>query len=110
MTVASFIAFQRTEHGVPHTVACRALDVCRVDVLQVARPPTDTRQVRRNELDAAVLASFEDSGGTLGPTGRPGCARTSSRLVGGLSKKSVAGLDGPPGPRGPLPETSNAVR
>jgi hypothetical protein len=27
VTVASFIASQRTDHGVPHAVACRALDV-----------------------------------------------------------------------------------
>jgi hypothetical protein len=27
MTVASFIASQRTDHGVPHAVSCRALDV-----------------------------------------------------------------------------------
>ena len=27
MTVASFVAAQRTDHGVPHAVACRALDV-----------------------------------------------------------------------------------
>jgi hypothetical protein len=27
MTVASFVAAQRTEHDVPHAVSCRALDV-----------------------------------------------------------------------------------
>ena len=27
MSVAAFIASQRTEHGVPHAVACRALEV-----------------------------------------------------------------------------------
>lgn len=27
MTVASFIAIQRTDHGVPHVLSCRALGV-----------------------------------------------------------------------------------
>ena len=27
MTVASFVAAQRTEHGVPHVISCRALGV-----------------------------------------------------------------------------------
>ena len=27
MTVASFVASQRTEHGVPHAVCCRALEL-----------------------------------------------------------------------------------
>ena len=42
MSVAAFIAAQRTEHDVPHAVACRALGVSRVLVLQVARPAADT--------------------------------------------------------------------
>ncbi len=27
MTVASFVATQRTDHGVPHAVSCRALEM-----------------------------------------------------------------------------------
>ena len=38
MSVASFIASQRTDHGVPHAMCCRWLGVSRVVVLQVARP------------------------------------------------------------------------
>ena len=38
MSVASFIAAQRTEHRVPHAKCCRWLGVSRVVVLQVARP------------------------------------------------------------------------
>ena len=41
MTVASFIASQRTDLGVPHAVSCRALDVPESTLLQVARPAPD---------------------------------------------------------------------
>ncbi len=41
MTVASFIVSQRTEHGVPHVLSCRALDVAS-STLQVAGPPADS--------------------------------------------------------------------
>ena len=41
MTVASFIASQRTDHGVPHALSCRALEVPRVVVLQVEGPAAD---------------------------------------------------------------------
>ena len=40
MSVASFIASQRTDHGVPHAKCCRWLGRVGVVVLQVARPRT----------------------------------------------------------------------
>ena len=71
MTVASFIATQRTDHDVPHAVACRALDVAPSTFYKWrSRPPTP-RQVRRARLDAAVKESFDDSGGTPGTYGSP---------------------------------------
>ncbi|MFA9565856.1 MAG: IS3 family transposase [Acidimicrobiales bacterium] len=71
MTVASFIATQRTDHDVPHAVACRALDVAPSTFYKWrGRPPTP-RQVRRARLDAAVKESFDDSGGTPGTYGSP---------------------------------------
>ena len=71
MTVASFIAAQRAEHGVPHVVACRALDMPSSTFYKWRDRPPTPRQVRRVELDAAVKASFQDSGGTPGTYGSP---------------------------------------
>jgi putative transposase len=66
VTVAGFIASQRTEFGVPHAVACRALEVSESWFYKWhERPPTD-RERRRAELDAAVKKFFDASGGTYG--------------------------------------------
>jgi putative transposase len=66
VTVAGFIASQRTEYGVPHAVACRALDVSESWFYKWHdRPPTG-RDRRRAELDAAVKKFFDASGGTYG--------------------------------------------
>lgn len=71
MSLASFIASQRTDHRVPHAVACRALEVSDSWFYKWRdRPPTPTEQ-RRAELDAAVKAVFEDSGGNPGTYGSP---------------------------------------
>ena len=71
MSVARFIAAQRTEHRVPHAKCCRWLGVSESWFYKWHdREPTG-RQRRRAELDAAVKASFEDSGGTPGTYGSP---------------------------------------
>jgi transposase InsO family protein len=71
MTVASFIAAQRTDHGVPHAKCCRWLDVKPSTFYKwLNRPPTP-RQQRQARLDAAVKESFDDSGGTPGTYGSP---------------------------------------
>jgi len=71
MTVASFIAAQRTDHRVPHAKCCRWLDVPASTFYKWRnRPPTD-RQVRRGRLDEAVKASFDVSGGNPGTYGSP---------------------------------------
>ena len=41
MTVASFVAAQRTEHGVPHAIDLSSARAQRVVVLQVAQPRAD---------------------------------------------------------------------
>jgi transposase InsO family protein len=90
LTVASFIAAQRTEHGVPHALSCRALSVPESWFYKWRDRPPIPRQVRRGELDAAVKASFEDSGGTPGTYGSP---RVWEDLVAAgwkVSKKTVA--------------------
>lgn len=61
MSLAVFIADQRTSHRVPHTVACRALGVSQSWFYKWQhrpRRPTPTEQ-RRAELDAAVAEAFK---------------------------------------------------
>src|SRR5918996_4408346 len=83
MSVASFVASQRTEHAVPHALTCRALAVSDSSFFKWRDREPTARQRRRADLDAAVKASFGDSDGTRAPTVRPGCGRTWSRPAGG---------------------------
>ena len=71
MTVASFIAAQRTDHGVPHAKCCRWLDVKPSTFYKWRNRPPTRREARRVELDAAVKASFDESGGTPHTYGSP---------------------------------------
>ena len=66
MSVARFIADQRTNYRVPHTLSCAVLGVS-VSWLHkwLDRPPTG-RQRRRGELDNRVRERFEASGRTYG--------------------------------------------
>ena len=66
MSVARFIADQRTMYRVPHAVTCAILGVSVSWFYKwVHREPTPT-EVRRSELDAAVKAAFEASKRTYG--------------------------------------------
>ena len=66
MSVARFIADQRTMHRVPHMVTCAILGVSVSWFYKwMHREPTPT-EVRRSELDAAVKAVFEASKRTYG--------------------------------------------
>ena len=71
MSVARFIAAQRTEHRVSHAKCCRWLGVSESWFYKWKDRPPTARQARRAELDAAVKASFDDSGGTPGTYGSP---------------------------------------
>lgn len=71
MSVARFIAAQRTEHRVPHAKCCRWLGVSVSWFYKWHDRAPTARQQRRAELDAAVRASFDDSGGTPGTYGSP---------------------------------------
>jgi transposase InsO family protein len=66
VTVSGFIAAQRTDHGVPHTVACRALGVSTSWFYKWHDRPPTARQRRRAALDEAVKRSFDESNGTYG--------------------------------------------
>ena len=90
MSVASFIASQRTDHGVSHAKCCRWLGVSESWFYKWHDREPTARQQRRGELDAAVRASFDDSGGTPGTYGSP---RVWEDLVAAgwrVSKKTVA--------------------
>jgi putative transposase len=71
MSVASFIASQRTEHRVPHAKCCRWLGVSESWFYKWHDREPTSREARRAELDEAVKASFDDSGGTPGTYGSP---------------------------------------
>jgi len=71
VSVAGFIAAQRTDHGVPHAACCRLLGVSESWFYKWRNREPTPRQARRAELDAAVKASFDDSGGTPHTYGSP---------------------------------------
>ena len=66
MSVAGFIASQRTEHDVPHAVACRALGVSESWFYKWRDRQPTPRQERRTRLTDAVRQVFDASGGTYG--------------------------------------------
>ena len=107
MTQADFIATQRTDHGVPHAVSCRALGVAESTFYeQRSRQPTPTQQ-RRADLDAKVKTCFAVSGGTYGSPrvyAQPGPRRRD-----GLEKdcRSLHGVSGPARPRPETPAGSD---
>ena len=66
MSVARFIADQRTNYRVPHTITCLLLGVSLAWFYKwLDRPPT-SRQQRRADVDAAVAAMFDDAKGLHG--------------------------------------------
>jgi len=66
VSLVEHIAAQRTDFGVPHTVACRALGVAASTFYERRSRPPSATQRRRGRLDAAVAEAFEASGGTYG--------------------------------------------
>ena len=66
MSVASFVAAQRTDHGVAHAFTCRVLEISESWFYKWRDRPPTPRQLRHGELVAAVRESFEVSEGTYG--------------------------------------------
>ena len=59
MIVAEFIESCRTEHGIPHTIACRALEVSQSWFYKwIDRAPT-ARERRRARLGTASVTSTQ---------------------------------------------------
>jgi transposase InsO family protein len=71
VSVAHFVAAQRTVHRVPHAKCCRWLGLSESWFYKWHDREPTARQRRRAELDAAVKVSFDDSGGTPGTYGSP---------------------------------------
>ena len=64
--IAGFIAAQRTDFGVFHAVACRALGVASSTFYKWRVRPPAPAQRRRAALDERVKACFDASAGTYG--------------------------------------------
>jgi putative transposase len=90
MSVASFVASQRAEFGIPHAKCCRFLGLSESWFYKWKdRPPTE-RERRRAALDAEVKRIFSDSGGTPCTYGSP---RIHTELLEGgwhVAEKTVA--------------------
>ncbi len=66
MSVARFIADQRTFYAVPHAFSCRLLAVSESWFYKWIKAPTTVRGERRALLDEAVRRAFAASGATFG--------------------------------------------
>ena len=104
MSVASFIASQRTDHGVAHAQCCRWLGVSESWFYKFHDREPTRRDQRRAELDAAVRASFDDSGGTPGTYGSPRVWEDLIEAGWRVSKKTVAASMGRQGLVGRSPK------
>ena len=93
MSVARFIADQRTNYAVPHTTVCALLGVSEAwfyKWIKRADGPgaasglfTDTDR-RRDTVDRAVAVAFRKAKGLHGS---PACARTCARADGGSARR-----------------------
>ena len=90
MTVASFVAAQRADHGVPHAKCCRWLGVPSSTFYKWRDRPPTAQALRRARLDAAVKTSFDDSGGNPGTYGSPRVWEDLIEEGWKVAKKSVA--------------------
>lgn len=66
MIVAEFIASQRAGFGVPHAIACQALEVSQSWFYKWINHKPTVRDLRRDQLDEQIRRLFTASGGTYG--------------------------------------------
>ncbi|MFJ8502162.1 IS3 family transposase [Streptomyces sp. NPDC093992] len=64
--LAAFVGNQRSEHRVPHRLACQVLGVSESWFCKWRDRPTTAREVRRGQLTDTIRQIFGDSGGTYG--------------------------------------------
>jgi len=112
---------QRTEHHVPHRLACRVLGVSESWFYKWRDKPTAAREVRRGQLADAIRQVFENSGGTYGSpkawlllirAGRRVSVNTVARLMAelGLAGRKIRRRAGCPAPaNGPRSRTLSAA-
>ena len=101
MSVARFIADQRTTYRVPHTITCTLLGVSLSWFYKwLGRTPTPTEQ-RRSELDTAVAEAFKKARGLHGsPRLHATCARSAGRWRRKRSRTRCAARGSSPGGSG----------
>jgi putative transposase len=105
VSLAAFVAAQRTDHGVPHAVSCRAVDLSESWFYKWRERQPTQRQRRRAALDAKVAEVFADSAGNPGTYGSPRVHAELRDQGWVVSEKTVAasmarqGLVARPGPR-----------
>jgi putative transposase len=87
--VAGFIAAQRADHGVPHAVSCRALDVPGSWFYKWRRGDVSPRRARRERLKAEVARLFEAH---KGKRGSPMITADLHELGWRVSKNTVAAV------------------
>jgi putative transposase len=87
VSVARFIADQRTNYRVPHTLTCLVLGVSLSWFYKWRDRPPTPRQQRRAALDAAVAAMFDDAKGLHGSPRLHADLRAAGRVV---TEKTVA--------------------
>ncbi len=87
MSVARFIADQRTSYRVPHTLTCLLLGVSLSWFYKWRDRPPTPRQQRQADLDAAVAAMFDDAKGLHGSPRLHADLRAAGWVV---SEKTVA--------------------
>ena len=66
MIVAEFIATQRAQHGIPHTIACRAVGVSQAWFYKWKHGDMSPRRARRLALAAVIAWLFARHKGTYG--------------------------------------------
>jgi hypothetical protein len=80
ISIAAFIASQRTEQAVPHALTCQALGLSESGFYKWRDRAPTARLQRRADLDAAIRAAFDASGGTMARRGsRSSCANAGGR-------------------------------
>jgi hypothetical protein len=97
VSVARFIADQRTNYRVPRAFTCRVLEVSEAWFYKWIKSPVTARAARRAELDTAVKQAFDASGKAHGS---PRLVEAFDLAVGlwvvgaGVSKADAAGVQG----------------
>src|SRR6266487_2428294 len=66
VNLAGFVAAQRTTHGIPHVVACRALGVSQAWFYKWRHGDVSLRRAHRRALAAAIVDLFARHRGTYG--------------------------------------------